>query len=247
MQDDSTGTIAFPFVDGVRRLAACVLKVESDAWAYAQTNTEAIDAHWVQAKQRSPKYFNGVVHLVQDIRCEGDRFDASLVRTDFKSYLYWREQGFPEAGVLDGFGSALIRSSDGHIILGRQRKGNVNSGLAYPPSGFIDEQDIGANGSIDIVESVVREVTEETGIEAGALIKGEGFHLTRSGAQLSIAVAFRVPISTPELVRFVERKIASSRDSELEAVIPVASRRDIQDLAMPRYARLLLDALFAEA
>jgi hypothetical protein len=242
---ESTGEIAFPFVDGVRQATACVLKVESDAWPFAERNAAAIEAHWAQAKQRNPQYFNGIVHLVQDMRSDGDTLDASFVRTDFKSYLYWREQGFPEAGVLDGFGSALIRSCDGHIILGRQRKGNVNSGLAYPPSGFIDEQDIGDDGAIDIVQSVVREVAEETGIEAGALIRDEGFYLTRSGAQLSIAVAFRVAMSTAELVGFVERKITSSRGSELEAIIPVASRRDIEGLAMPRYARLLLDALFA--
>ena len=244
---ESTGKIAFPFVDGVRKITACFLKVESDAWPFAERNTAPIDAHWAQAKQRNPQYFNGIVHLVQDMRSEGDTLDASLVKTDFKSFLYWREQGFPEAGVLDGFGSALIRSSDGHIVLGRQRKGNVNSGLAYPPSGFIDEQDIGADGAIDIAQSVVREVAEETGIEAGLLVRDQGFYLTRSGAQLSIAVPFRVPMSTAELISFVERKIAASHDSELAAIIPIASRRDIKDLAMPRYGRLLLDALLAEA
>jgi hypothetical protein len=242
---ESTSKIAFPFADGVRAVRTCLLNVRSDAWPFAQKHAAAIDAHWVQATQRNPQYFNGIVHLVQDMRGGGDSFEASLVRTDFKSYLYWREQGFQEAGVLDGFGSAIIRSSDGHIMLGQQRKGNVNSGLAYPPSGFIDEQDIGTDGSIDITQSIIREIAEETGIEAGVLVKDEGFYLTRSGAQLSIAVAFRVPMSTAELVSFIERKIASSPHPELEAIVPVAARHDIEGLAMPRYARALLDALFA--
>ena len=128
-----------------------------------------------QATQSNPRYFNGVVHLVDDVRLDGD--SASMlrfVRTDFKSYLFWRDQGFPEAGVLDGFGSALIRSSDGHMMLGRQRAGNVNAGLAYPPAGFIDEQDVEADGSIDIAGSVAREVSEETGIDAAALVRDDG-------------------------------------------------------------------------
>jgi hypothetical protein len=235
------------FDDGVRPLAACSLKVRSDFWPFAEMNAAAIDAHWAQASQTNPGYFNGVVHLVEDMRFDGDRLDASLVKTDFKSYLLWRNQGFPEAGVLDGFGSALIRSSDGHMMLGRQRQGNINAGLAYPPSGFIDERDVQSDGSIDIAGSVAREVSEETGVDAAALVRDGGFYLTRSGAQLSIAVPFQVSMAAAEFVRVAERHIALSSDSELDAIIPVAGLSDIKGLSLPRYARVLLEALLAES
>lgn len=234
------------FDDGVSPLAACNLAVRSDFWPFAETNRPAIDAHWARATQTNPGYFNGVVHLVDRVHLDGDRLDASLVRTDFKSYLFWRDQGFPEAGVLDGFGSALIHSSDRYLMLGRQRTGNVNGGLVYPPSGFIDESDVATDGTIDIAGSVAREVSEETGIDAAALVKEAGFHLTRSGSQLSIAVPFRIPMTAAEFVRFAERHIALSSDSELDAVIAVATLSDIKGLSLPRYARVLLEALLSE-
>jgi 8-oxo-dGTP pyrophosphatase MutT (NUDIX family) len=237
----------FPSAKGVTKLSSCVLKVGNRAWSFAQENEAAIAARWAEKKQSNPRYFNGAVHLVDDVRLNGGALDASLLRTDFKSYLHWREQGFPEAGVRDGFGSALIRTSEGHVMLGRQRSGNVNAGLAYSPAGFIDAQDVDADGFIHIAQSALREATEETGIDGEALVRDEGFYLVRSGAQLAIVVPFRTPMSTAEFMRRAEKHIAASPDSELDAIIPVTALRDVENLAMLPYMRTLLEAIFAGA
>jgi len=231
--------------DQVTKISTCTLRAGRNEWRYAEINGEAIDAHWRQTKQSNPNYFNGVIYLIDDVSLVDGALEASLLKTDFKSYLYWRAQNFPDAGVLDGFGSALIRTDDGSIMLGRQRQGHVNGGLTYAPAGFIDGQDVDANGVIHIERSALREAAEETGIEPGALARGDGFYLTRSGTQLSIAVPFRAMMSSAEFVRRAEQHIAATVDSELDAVIPVANAGDIQNLAMPRYMRALLDTLFS--
>ena len=240
---EKSGGERLPFHDGVWRMWACALKTTGEAWPFAEKNSRAIDANWIEAARRNPGYFNGAIYLLRDVRFGGDRLDGSFIKTEFKSYLYWRSRGFPEAGVLDCFGSALVRTSDGCIMLGRQKAGNVNSGLAYPPSGFIDDQDVQTDGSIDIVRSVVREVSEETGIEAAALARSPEFYLTRSGAQLSIAVPFSVAMSAKEFVRMAKQHIADTPEPELDEVIPVASLGDIAHLEMLPYARLLLQSL----
>jgi hypothetical protein len=232
--------------DGVTKLSACSLRVECTRWNFSEMHASAIDECWLQMQRSNPAYFNGVIHLVDAVAITDGALEASLLRTDFKSYLYWRAQGFPPAGVLDGFGSALIRSNDGHIMLGRQRSGNVNGGLAYCPAGFIDAQDVDAEGIIHIDQSAIREAVEETGVEPEALVREDGFYLTRSGTQLSFAVPFRAEMSTEEFVRRAESHIAASDHAELDAVIPVAGPRDVEGLPMPPYMRTLLDALFAE-
>ena len=237
---------SFQCRDGVTKLSTCSLRVGSARWSFADTNAAAIDEYWLRMQRSNPAYFNGVIHLVDAVKITGGALEASLLRTDFKSYLYWRKQSFPPAGVLDGFGSALIRTSDGHIILGRQRPGNVNGGLAYCPAGFIDAQDVDANGIIHIDQSAIREAVEETGIESEALVREEGFYLTRSGTQLSFAVPFRATISTEEFIRRAESHIAASDHAELDAVVAVAGPRDVEGLPMPPYMRTLLDAIFAE-
>jgi 8-oxo-dGTP pyrophosphatase MutT (NUDIX family) len=232
--------------EGVTKLSSCSLRVGSAPWPFAIENASAIATHWRKAKAANPNYFEGVVHLVDAFEAADGTLNASLLRTDFKSYLYWREQGFPAAGVLDGFGSAVIRSNDGHLMLGRQRAGNVNGGLAYAPAGFIDAQDTDDDGFVHIERAAVREATEELGIDPDLLVREEGFYLTRSGVQLSMAVPLRAQMSTSEFMRRAEQHIAESDNPELEAVIPVASLRDVEDLPMPRYMRPLLEAIFAE-
>jgi hypothetical protein len=240
---DRSGLQRLPTQDGVWRIETCALKTISDAWPFAEKNSKAIDANWTEAAKRNSGYFNGTIYLANDVRIGDGMLEASFVKAEFKSYLYWRSQGFPEAGVLDGFGSALIRTSDGRIMLGRQKAGNVNGGLAYPPAGFIDGQDIQPNGSIDIAKSAAREALEETGIESMTLAGSSGFYLTRSGAQLSIAVPFSVAMTAKEFVHAADRHIADTPDPELDEIIAVASLGDIAHLAMPAYARLLLQSL----
>lgn len=172
---NTPGRRSFHTPDGVTKLSSCVMQVNSQRWVFAETNAAEIDAQWSDAQRANPNYFNGVVYLVDGVTLSDGELHASLLRTDFKSYLYWRHSGFPKTGVLDGFGSALIRTQDGHIMLGRQRMGNVNGGQAYAPAGFIDGQDVDADGFVHIERSALREASEETGLDSSVLEKEDGF------------------------------------------------------------------------
>lgn len=231
--------------DGVFRCRNAVLRVGAGIWDYAERNRDRIAAHWDNARQSNPNYFDGPIYLVESFEFVNGEFAASMLTTSFKNYIFWRSEEFPETGVWDGFGSALIRSSDGDIMIGRQRGGNVNAGLAYAPAGFIDPHDVDADGEIDIAASAAREAVEETGIEAASLIREEGFYFTRSGRQLSLGVPFYVPMTTQAFLRRAEAHIDASVNSELEAIIPVGSLRDIEGVAMPDYMKLLIEALLA--
>lgn len=227
------------------RIGSCALHASGARWNYADRNAAEIDANWQIATKRNPNYFNGVVLLIDSLAMDGEALTASLLRTDFKSCLYWRERGFPAAGVIDGFGSGLIISADGAIILGRQRGGNINSGLSYLPGGFIDDRDVAQDGSIDIVASVAREIEEETGLGARDLERRGGFHVVRAGAQLSIAVPHHSHLPAAELVNRIERHIAASSNSELEEAIAISKLSDLEGLSVPHFTRPLLEALLA--
>ncbi|SFV29358.1 NUDIX hydrolase [Hyphomicrobium facile] len=235
----------FPFANGVKSVADCSLKLSGEAWPFAQEHASAIDAHWQAATNENPAYFNGIVHLIDSVRFVDGVLHATLTRTEFKSYLYWRMHGFPEAGVLDGFGSALIRTSDGEYLLGEQMPGNVNYGFACLPSGFIDERDVLPDGTIDITRSIEREIAEELGDVAKLVQKEKGFIVTRSDTQMSFAVPFYAPVPTAEIVRLLEAHNATCDDPEIQTIIPVANRDDIERLNMLPSTRATMEALFA--
>lgn len=187
--------------------------------------------------------FNGVIHLMHARSPAGDTFEGRMLRTDFKSYLYWREQGFPEAGAIDAFGSALIRSREGHVVLGRQRAGNVNAGLAYLPGGFIDERDA-RGGEIDVDGSILRELEEETGLARGDYEVQPGYLLTGCGALLSIAREVVSPLPADVLRARILAHIAQDPKSELVDAVIVRSSGDLDRGSMHAYAHRLLSWLF---
>ncbi len=48
----------------------------------------------------------------------GKRFSADYFETDFASFLAWRDWGFPDNSVFNGFGMGALRGSDGAFVLG---------------------------------------------------------------------------------------------------------------------------------
>lgn len=241
--DDPAGNDGVIRTDGVTRVATCRLALTGAAWPYAQGNAVRIDQHWARRHAENPAMFNGVIHLLHGMTRDGDRFTGRLLRSDFKSYLYWREQGFPEARVLDAFGSALIRSADGHVLLGRQRAGNVNAGFAYLPGGFIDERDV-RGGVIDIDASILRELAEETGLSPADYEVQPGYLLTASGALLSIAREVVSPLPAVVLRERILAHIASDPKSELVDAVIVRSAADFGDTRVHAYAHRLLTWVF---
>jgi len=220
------------------------LCVAGGTWPFADRHRSEIEAHWARRVRETPGFFNGAVFVVTGYSVSaGGRLSAQFVRTDFKSFLYWRETGFRDESVLDGFGSALILSADGGVLLGRQRAGNLNSGLCYPPSGFIDASDVREDGVIDIDASVAREVAEETGLSPPVIARGEGYIVTRAGPVLSIAVPFLSPLPGPALLSAARGHIASDGESEL-ADLRLATPGDVPaGMPMLDYARVLLAGL----
>lgn len=229
----------------VRRVRTCSLHVSSAPWAFAESQAGAIAAHWAQRLAQNPAFFNGAIHLLHDYSLEGGVFHGRLLRTDFKSYLYWRETGYPGHGLHDAFGSALLRSREGKILLGRQAPGNINAGLTYLPGGFIDRRDVRPDQSIDLAGSIEREIAEELGFPQDSFTAKPGALVTFAGPLISIAIDYTSPRTAADLLAMARRHIASECEPELEDVVAVASAADLQALAMPDYARNLLTALFS--
>lgn len=233
--------------DGVVRVAACALKLASQRWSYQADHAAVIERHWKARLIERPQMFNGVVHLLAAGRCGTDGFSGELLATDFKSYLHWRDAGFPAAGVRDAFGSALLRSAEGHVILGRQRAGNINAGLAYLPGGFIDARDVTPAGTIDIAASIQRELHEETGLSASDFRIAPGFLLTRWQALMSFALELVSPLPADALRQRIMAHIAADPQSELVDAVIVRSTADVRRTGVHPYAGVLLEWLFADA
>ncbi len=243
--------------DGVTTLSRVMLRADQSAvWPFAIAHAVEIDAHWHAALRTNPDYFNGVVHLVASNCCDGasdgrdDGLDAGqvlrlrLVATEFKAYLYWRDRGYPPAGVVDGFGSGLILSRDGAALVVRQRPGQINSGLFYLPGGFIDHRDVAADGDVDIAASVEREVAEETGLQFPRASAASKCLVARCGPHLSIAMSYQSGLTSNALLARVQAFIDADPGGELETAMTVRTLADLAGVAVAPYARMVLAHLW---
>lgn len=220
------------------------LRVVEGGWSFAERERDAIRAHWERRVSEKPRFFNGAIHVVARYALSPEGLlSAEFVRTDFASFLYWREKGSPDTAVMDCFGTGLVFSAESKLLLGQQRSGNLNDRAIYPPSGFIDPADVRKDGVIDIDASVMREVTEETGLDASDLAPTGTYIVTQLGPVLSIGIPLRSSLTADELEARIARYIAADPESELARAFLVGLGDTLPGKPVPDYARVLLGAL----
>ncbi len=224
----------------VQRISTCSLRCGDEPWPFAEANRPEIERHWARKAAENAGFFNGPVLIMLRHRVTGRHFEGTYTRTDFASFLCWRENRPADDDVRDGFGSAILRSAEGHVLLGRQGGGNLNAGRTYFPGGFVDPRDIRADGSIDIAASVRRELREETGLDPEAAEQTPGFLLSVSGVLISIGVEFRFPLPANALRSRIIEYLRGEAEPELSDIVIARGSADIDDVAMPAFTTQVL-------
>ena len=230
----------------VQRLTGCTLRCIDKPWAFSQGNRAAIDRHWARRQAENPSFFNGTVLILTESRITDSVLEGTFARSDFASNIYWREAGYPDTTVWDAFGSAIIRSAEGHILLSVQGAGSLSVGETRFPSGFIDHNDVGRDGTVDLAASVHREVAEETGLGPDVVTAAPGFILSVTGQLASLGVEFHSRLPATDLRNRVMAHIRSSAEPELSEVLIARSRRDIDEARTPAFTRQVLRLLLPE-
>jgi len=227
------------------RLAHCQLNVVPWDWRFAIENASQIEAHWQKRCAVLPSLFNGTTYLLREHTVASDRLTGTLFQTDFKTLLYWRANPTTaHDGVREAFGTSLIRSAEGHVLLGQQGPGQVTSGLIYQPGGIFDSDDVAEN-SIDIEASVERELLEETGLGAGDFARVPGFLVARAGIKVAVGIEWRSTLRADDLRGRILDFLARQAEPELADIVIATQPGDIDDALMPLHARLLLDSVLS--
>jgi hypothetical protein len=110
----------------IHRVTTLDLAFEPWPWPFADQRRAEIDAHFA-VKQREKPIWNGRVLLGRDPVFAGERFNASYFEADFASFLAWRDWGFPDAAIFNGFGMGALRCSDGAFVLGEMGQHTSNA------------------------------------------------------------------------------------------------------------------------
>lgn len=155
------------------------------SWSFAEQRRTEIDAYFADKQRDKPELFNGRVLLGRNPVFTADTFSAAYFETDFASFLAWRDWGFPDKAVFNGFGMGALRGNDGGFVLGEMAGHTANAGRIYFPSGTPDPSDLRGN-LVDIPGSVIREVAEETGLTAADYRLADGWRCIAAGSAIAM-------------------------------------------------------------
>ena len=227
----------------IHRVTSFDLPVESWSWPFADIRRAEIDAHFAQAQREKPQIWNGRVLLGRHPVFAGGHLTASYFETDFASFLAWRDWGFPDKGVFNGFGMGALRSADGAFVLGEMGQHTSTAGRIYFPSGTPDLDDI-SHGAVDISGSVARELEEETGLAPDQYRSEPDWHCVFTGPAMAMIRILHVDMTGDALRARIEANLALQQLPELAAIHLVRGTRDLT-AAMPGFVTAFIEAQLA--
>jgi 8-oxo-dGTP pyrophosphatase MutT (NUDIX family) len=227
----------------IHRVSVLDLVVEPWTWPFAEMRRAEIAAHFAGKQRERPAMWNGRVLFGRNPVFAGDRFSGSYFETDFANFLAWRDWGFPDSTVFNGFGMGALRCADGAFVLGEMGQHTSNAGRIYFPSGTPDLDDI-REGRVDISGSVARELEEETGLAPGEYESDPYWHCVYTGPAVAMMRILRVDMPGEALRKRIERNLAAQRQPELSAIHLVRGTNDLNS-AMPRFVTAFIEAQFA--
>jgi len=226
-----------------RRVRALDLTFTDWQWPFAAEHRARIAAHFAEEQRKIPDIFNGIVLLGRNHRFVDDVLQADYFETDFASFLAWRDWGFPDADVFNGFGAGALRGSDGAFVLGEMAANTSNAGKIYFASGTPDRSDL--RGSVvDLAESIRRETLEEIGLTEADYRAADAWDVIIARGVVAMVRMLDADHPGSALKAKIEANLAAQAHREFNAVHLVRSTADLND-NMPLYVRAFLQAQFA--
>jgi 8-oxo-dGTP pyrophosphatase MutT (NUDIX family) len=219
----------FPVV----RLARAEMRFAPRPWPFAQERRAEIDAHFARLMRERPRAFNGRVLMLREFALDDGLLRGAYFETDFASFIAWRDWGWPDASVRNCFGQAALRAADGAFVLGVMSSHTLNAGRIYFPSGTPDLDDV-VGENVDLDGSVLRELTEETGLTAADVSLDPGWHAVLAGPRLAMLKPVRSPLRAEELRARILAHMAAEAHPELADVRIARGPADLDEM-MPEF------------
>ncbi|MGN6309894.1 MAG: NUDIX hydrolase [Xanthobacteraceae bacterium] len=226
----------------IHRVKRLDFRVTQWLWPFADERRRDIDAHFAELQRKTPQLWNGRVLLGREPRFTEDAFRADYFETDFASFLSWRDWGFPDASVFNGFGMGALRSRDGAYVLGEMAAHTANAGKIYFPAGTPDLNDL-REGTVDIARSVVREVEEETGLTGSDYQIADCWDCVDAGPIIALMRGLQSDLEGEALRQRIEMNLAKQATPELAAIHLMRRRSDITTAVPPYMAAFLIARL----
>lgn len=222
------------------------LRLVDGSWPFAEAKRQEIAAHWAQMTAQNPTLFNGNILLMVRGGLSDGLFQAELIEVDYASFITWRDWGWCDETVHDCYGSAIVVSADGALVMGRMGGHTVNAGKVYPPGGSLTREDLLSGGAVDLTASIARELDEETGLSASEAEAGS-FYMAAFDQRIAIGQVLRFADNAEALAARTNAHIATEELPELSEAVIIRRMDELDPEMMPPHARAFASAVLENA
>lgn len=210
-------------------------RVERKPWPWAEANRAAIAAHWQRLVAEKPALYNGVVLMAERPRIEDGIYRSIYFPVEYASLIAWRDFGWPDPSVSNGFAMAALRGADGAFIAGIMGAHTANARAIYFAAGTPDLDDVRPDGSLDLAGSVLRELGEETGVRPGEVEVRPEWTAIVEPARVALMREVISPLPAADLAARIEAFLAREIEPELSGVHVIRTAADILPGRMPDF------------
>ncbi|MFM2422126.1 MAG: hypothetical protein RL291_656 [Pseudomonadota bacterium] len=203
---------------------------------------EEIAAHWAELQAKNPHLWNGRVLVQHAWEIVGGVYRARYAAINFATMLAWRDKGFPGPPMRNGFAAAALRARDGAFLMGLMAETTANAGRWHFPAGTPDLQDVTADGRVDLAASLVRELREETGLEATEVVIDPRWYAVEAGPRVAFLRIVDLPLDADAARALILSRLPSLAEQELADIVIVRTRADVDRQRSPPFFAAFLDA-----
>lgn len=212
-------------------------------WPFPREHAAAIAEIWARETARTPALFNGTVLIQHRGTREGRVFRAGYAPTEYRSFLGWTRLGHPPPLVRNGFAMAALQARDGAFLLGEMGPHTANAGKIYFAAGTPDLEDV-VDGRVDLAGSVLREMTEETGLLPAEVTVEPRWTSVMGRARIAFMRPVRIDLPAEEARALMLARMQTLEEDELADIHIVRGPDDLDEARMPPFQLAFLRHAF---
>lgn len=225
----------------VGALSSSTLLYRDESPAFVADRRAAIVDHWSRCVAAKPALFDGTVLIAEGLAMAAGHLAATLRPIPFSAFLAWRDWGYPVKGLTDLSAAVAIVAADGAVLLGTMGGHTANAGRTYLVGGTPDLSDVAADGTVDLVATAARELSEETGLSAtGSLTEAL---VVRDPPRAVVVAVHRFALTAEDLAAEIRRFLAAEPEPELSDVVVVRTVADLDRWQVPATTRAVVHHL----
>ena len=233
---------------GVTSVNKIVVQLDLTPWPFATQNKEKISAFWQERRESHPHFYDGQVHVMTSWKIREDKTGAStfvgkLCRTNFSSFLYWKNCGRSSQNEYDFSGGAALLCPDGALLMAVSGEQTIAPGTLEFPSGFVDISDFEGD-RLDFDCHVEREVVEEFVITRGQLGKPSQHLVSAADGIVQVLSVFFIDTNGHEFAERWRGRAGALR-SEISDVVAIYRSSDLTGFSIQAHVKAAISKLLA--